>query len=358
VSNAACLRCHDGAVHNDKQLDADKEKACASCHHEHRGRATLSRVPDSDCTACHADIKKHTAGGDTRLDNVLDFPGGHPEYTRRHTPNSAGIALDFPHDKHLDPKGVLMPDKGRKVLTCDSCHQRDVGGRFMRPVNYETNCKECHPLWVRLEGEMTDAGLRKAADAFAKEPAPHLAPREVRAALRDRLLGLVRQYAPVPGEARDEYPERLGPHSPSPARQPWQPSGRERAEAEQLVFVLRQMPHVDSLLFTKGGGCAYCHGEPTRGPDGLPDYPRKAVAPAAPTDGRFDHESHRLLACTDCHPAPDSGKLSDALLPKVETCARCHNPRAGARSDCVECHRYHPHKGGHKELTINEALGK
>jgi hypothetical protein len=358
VSNAACLKCHDGPVHNDKQLDAGKDKACASCHHEHRGRATLARVPDSDCTACHGDIKKHAAGGDTRLENVLDFPGGHPEYTRRHAPNSAGIALNFPHDKHLDPKGVLMPDKSRKLLTCDSCHRRAEDGRFMRPVDFETNCKECHPLSVRLEGEMTDAALRKAADAFAEQPAPHLPPREVRGALRDRLLGLVHKYKPVPGEGQDVYPDRLGPHAPLPARQPWQPSKPEKVEAEQLLFVLRQMPHVDALLFKRGGGCFYCHGEPSPGPDGLPDYPPKPVPAPAPTDGRFNHESHRLLACTECHPAPGSGKLSDALLPKVETCARCHNPRAGARSDCVECHKYHPDKGGHKGLTISEALGK
>jgi hypothetical protein len=359
VPNDACRKCHDGPVHNDRQLDADKEKACASCHHEHRGRAALARVPDSDCTACHRDISKHTVGGESLLKNVPDFPTGHPDYTQRHARPSSSIALEFPHDKHLDPNGVLMPDKSRKVLTCDSCHQPDAAGRFMRPVNYERNCKECHPLSVQLAGEMKDAALQKAADAFAKDPAPHVEPRAVRAALRDRLLGLVRQYKPVPGEVKDAYPDRLGPRPPSPALQPWQPSDRERAEAEQLVFVLREMPHVDSLLFKRGGGCAYCHGEPTPGPDGLPDYPPKPVAAAAPTDGRFAHESHRMLACTECHPAPGSHKLGDPIqMPRVETCARCHNPSVGARSDCVECHKYHPNKGGHKGLTISDALRK
>jgi hypothetical protein len=360
VPNDACKKCHDGPVHNDKQLDADKEKACASCHHEHRGRAALARVPDRECTACHRDIKNHTAGGKSSLDNVTDFPTGHPEHTRRHAPSSAAVALNFPHDKHLDPKGVLMPDKNRKVLTCDSCHQPDAAGRFMRPVNYEKTCKDCHPLSVQLAGEIKDAALQKAADAFAKDPAPHLPPPEVRAVLRDRLLGLVRKFAPVPGEAVDEYPDRLGPHRLSPARQPWQPSGQERARAERLVFVLDQMPHVETLLFKRSGGCVHCHGEPTPGPDGLPDYPRKAVvAPPAPTDGRFDHQAHRLLACTECHPARGSKKLGDPVqMPRVETCARCHNPGAGARSDCVECHKYHPNKGSHKDLSIDQALGK
>jgi hypothetical protein len=358
VPNSACTRCHDGPLHN-KNILAGEDKDCAACHHEHRGRPALARVPDQDCTSCHADIKAHTREpAACQLQNVLRFPDGHPQYTRRHAPSSASVALFFPHDKHLNPKGVLMPDKRTKVLTCDSCHTPDAAGRFMRPVNYEQNCKECHPLSMRLEGEMTDARLREAADAFAREPAPHLPPREVRGVLRDRLIGLINKYGPVPGEAKDEYPERLGPHAPSPARQPWQPSGRERARAEQLVFVLRQIDHVDSLLFKKGGGCAYCHGEPSPGPDGLPDYQRQPAAPAAPTDGCFDHAAHRLLACAECHPAPGSGKLGDALMPTVETCARCHNPRAGARSDCVECHRYHPTRGGHKDLSINQALGK
>jgi predicted CXXCH cytochrome family protein len=47
------------------------------------------------------------------------------------------------------------------------------------------------------------------------------------------------------------------------------------------------------------------------------------------------------VACTECHAAAASTETKDVLLPKVETCRDCHQVRVGARSGCVECHRYH-----------------
>ena len=36
-------------------------------------------------------------------------------------------------------------------------------------------------------------------------------------------------------------------------------------------------------------------------------------------------------------------KADDMLLPGIANCSNCHNPGrdSRARSDCVECHRYH-----------------
>jgi predicted CXXCH cytochrome family protein len=56
---------------------------------------------------------------------------------------------------------------------------------------------------------------------------------------------------------------------------------------------------------------------------------------------RFDHGAHRPVACTECHAAATSTETRDVLLPRVETCRECHLPEGGARSGCVECHRYH-----------------
>src|SRR5262245_12859974 len=53
VPNEACVKCHDGPPHNMKQ---GVETDCAACHREHRGRPLLARVPDGDCTTCHADL--------------------------------------------------------------------------------------------------------------------------------------------------------------------------------------------------------------------------------------------------------------------------------------------------------------
>ena len=34
-------------------------------------------------------------------------------------------------------------------------------------------------------------------------------------------------------------------------------------------------------------------------------------------------------------------ETKDVLMPAVTTCRDCHQPKGGARSGCVECHRYH-----------------
>jgi hypothetical protein len=364
VPDENCTQCHQGPPHSDPQSD-DPVQHCAGCHREHRGRVTLTRLPDRECTVCHANIQDHsTAGKECKLRNITGFLDGHPEYAKRHAPVPSSIALSFPHDKHLDPKGVLMPPEGgqvrRKVLTCDNCHRPDEAGRFMRPVNFERDCKECHPLWVGLEGEMKGP-LAKAAREFADVPAPHRAPREVRAELRDRLLGLVSKYEPAPAAAAPDLQAPLGPGQGGGARQVWEPSEGQRDMAKKLAFVVAQMGPVERTLLGPGGRCASCHGAPKPGPDGLPDFPTVRDK-APPAGGRFVHETHRMLACEQCHDVATSSTLGKpAPMPKVAKCAECHNPSAGARSDCVECHGYHKYGPGgkaHQGWTIPQALGK
>jgi hypothetical protein len=206
--------------------------------------------------------------------------------------------------------------------------------------------------------------MERAAEEFARQPAPHRPPREVRAALLSRLLALITpQSAPAPAEGGEDLQAPLGPRSEWPGRQPWQMSGKERSEAGRLAFVVRQMPHVEDLLFDKPGGCGYCHGQPTRGPDGLPEFAKPDVPNRWLPHARFGHESHRMLKCEECHEgARQSSQTSDVLIPDMQKCAECHNHRVGARSDCVECHGYHQYgPGGHKaqkDLTIPQALGK
>jgi len=56
---------------------------------------------------------------------------------------------------------------------------------------------------------------------------------------------------------------------------------------------------------------------------------------------KFDHAPHRPIACGECHKAAASSKTEDVLMPAANTCRDCHQPKGGARSGCVECHRYH-----------------
>jgi hypothetical protein len=362
VPNEACQKCHDGPPHNANQL---VELSCPSCHREHRGRPALARVDDGHCTTCHADLKANSrSAGAAPYQDVSAFPDVHPEFRIWRDAVKDPGQLHFNHKVHLKPEGVLAPGGKKEVLECTACHREDAAGRYMQPIAYATDCAHCHPLSIQLAGPFTDERTRAAAADFAREPAPHKEPAVVRAVLRDRLIQFVQQN---PVEAKPLPPGRA---IPRPRRleaiteQQWVRTRRLLGEAEKLLFSNEQLPHNEGQLFDRAGGCSYCHvpdaGGKT-GADGLPKYELTQLPARWLTHSRFGHDSHRMLACTECHPAPDSSKTSDVLMPRVETCARCHNPKTGVRDDCVECHAYHHREQGYeasKGRTILEALGQ
>jgi transcription elongation factor Elf1 len=57
----------------------------------------------------------------------------------------------------------------------------------------------------------------------------------------------------------------------------------------------------------------------------------------------FDHTSHQLVACAECHTqALSSQKTEDVLLPVIATCQKCHHDGQNAAGAlCSECHVYH-----------------
>jgi predicted CXXCH cytochrome family protein len=73
-----------------------------------------------------------------------------------------------------------------------------------------------------------------------------------------------------------------------------------------------------------------------------------------------------MMQCVSCHEkALESTQTKDVLLPKsLDVCAKCHNAEgrgnATARSDCIECHRYHPHERVDPEhpRPLSDVLGK
>src|SRR5581483_5003907 len=164
VPDAACKKCHDGPLHNNKLLATEH---CASCHQEHRGLTTVARLPDARCLSCHRDLKANTKNGQTDFADIHGFPEGHVAFRGLGTnPNN----IQFNHWAHVS----LNPDSLAR-LDCAACHQYDAAGRYMQPIKYDTHCQTCHPLSVQLGGEVAK-NLETAANAFAKEPAPHAAP--------------------------------------------------------------------------------------------------------------------------------------------------------------------------------------
>ena len=375
VPDSACTRCHGGPIHHVTQTE---QRSCTSCHREHRGHSALARVPDGQCTSCHADLTRNDGAKPEYVRHVTGFTAGrHPEFrlwwrdpndpdsaAETGTPHDPGH-IRFNHKVHLD--GVLVVDRKQLALQqeevrkrggnpcavdvsgelkktvkleCRTCHEVDEAGRYMKPINYERHCRECHPLSVQLAGEWADARARDLACDFSKTPAPHPGPTEtaemVRAALRARLSDFILRHGKtiLGGQAPDE-PARPIPGSPGPP-----PLARE-----QWDWVNRQLPQIERALFDGPGGCLYCHSKQPGAPDNPeapPSYQLSSIPSRWYNHSVFRHDSHRMLACEQCHAdARASTEARQVLLPRIETCRQCHNPQAGARSDCVECHLYH-----------------
>jgi hypothetical protein len=365
VPDANCLQCHAGPHHN--PMMRDDEANCAACHREHRGHAPLARVPDAHCTACHADLVGQYPG--TPLKKVRDFtPAGHPPFRWWKGDDDPGT-IAFNHKVHLAEQGVKMPGRSAlKKLDCRDCHQPDEASRYMKPIRYEQHCKECHPLAVRVTGALKTPALLQEAARFGANPAPHDRPEVVRGVLRDRYAELGRRFK------HDLFglPEAAEPET-APAL-PWRPAPPP-ASKQEWDWTQDQLHQAEQVLFTHGGGCAYCH-TPTRawksgkGPGGLPEYapsqinrrtfPRIGESDRWLPQSSFNHHAHRMLNCAECHKAKTSERTADVLLPAINNCMSCHNPRAGARSDCAECHQYHPRAGRdvwRGRRTIHESIG-
>jgi hypothetical protein len=181
---------------------------------------------------------------------------------------------------------------------------------------------------------------RQATLRFSQQPAPHprVGSQEVRAALRDRLAEFIRSYPAFLGSKDPTEARSIPGRSPAPA-------GPGLSEA---TWVEQQLRENERILFTGAAGCSYCH---IRGPEvsaaaareqPLPKYAPTQIKNRWYTRSQFSHDSHRMEACSLCHPAETSTRTSDVLMPRISICQECHNTRAGgARSDCVECHLYH-----------------
>ena len=316
VPDSACLHCHDGPIHHDHQLPADVPN-CASCHREHRGKPELARVTDSACVSCHADLK--TTSQPTAFDwHVTSFLTGHPEFgvLKRGDADKAAIKLN--HAVHLKPEGVRGPNDKVEILTCSSCHQPDAERRYMQPIDHEKHCSRCHSNSLTFDSER-----------FADQPAPHREPEIVRAVMRQRYTEFIRKHPETVGNEASPRQER---------RVPGRAIDGPMTQA-QWDWVNQQLAEADRVVFQGAGGCRYCHTIVSS------ESGWQVTNPSIPNrwlrHSRFHHDSHRMLECTECHAATTSTQTSNVLLPRIESCRKCHGPKDGARSDCVECHLYH-----------------
>jgi Cytochrome c7 and related cytochrome c/Cytochrome c3 len=249
VSDGACLKCHDGAVHhlnqatmvvNDfRRVPAGPRSAdCASCHAEHRGQAALVSANDLQCLQCHADLTGKTVNPPAPgvPMKVTDFTlEGHPHFGRAYLVDGKFVDptdLRFGHEKHysVDATGKATILQGAQ-RNCTWCHNPSPGagedakfetgkGAFTLPgdevgppvaladgtgmhrslnqVNYEKNCKSCHDL-----GSLPNSDIA----------IPHADMTQIRAVIlaycRDRSAAFLKYAKDTPGPKEKALNERI-----------------------------------------------------------------------------------------------------------------------------------------------------
>ncbi len=358
VSDTTCNSCHHGPIHKLQQV---RDPGCATCHREHRGKPILAHVADAHCADCHQNLQRKD-GAPARFANISAFSTDHPEF-RAVLPGSVDPArLRFNHKFHLELDLKTLRDHGSPGLErfgdrldCITCHQPDAERRYMLPLQYERHCASCHPLGVQLVGDFQVEGAQAAAEAFRQKPAPHREPSVVRAVLRERLVEFARQHPVVPGATPAAERDRVipGRESRPLTEREWLWVKGRLQEAEELLFIQKQLSRMEKPLFQSSANCAHCHSRKATSPgrDGLPDYEPTNIPARWFPHSIFRHDSHRMLQCTACHAqAQTSTQTSDILLPKREACLPCHHPGRGARTDCVHCHTYHDRT---RERSVN-----
>ena len=339
VKDKDCLTCHAKTpAHADPvafDLPALGDARCAHCHRDHNGVKGLIRGDQSLCSDCHQGLSEST-GGKSTLADVGDFGSEHPQFQvslphwdkdGQFTPERVTLTADleeksglkFPHDIHLDAKGIASPS-GDKVLECASCHQPEPGGAAMLPVKFETMCQECHTLSF----DITEP----------ERQVPH-------AKIEEIVYMLDEFYArrALEGEVTDT----TAPETLRVRRRPGQslePQQRQQA----LTWARDKARTVGESLFT-GRACTVCHSVSPGQQAGDWRVAPVRVAGEWFSKAHFTHQKHSTMDCQGCHAADTSNSSRDLLIPDIANCRQCHAGEAGGhnklQSSCVSCHGYH-----------------
>lgn len=346
VEDQACVQCHaDTTVHADPELfdlHELQDVRCTSCHKEHSQTEFLVRRDQFLCSDCHKDL---TARVETELDNISDFSEQHSEFKPLLFVPEEGVAngeakqnswlrvalgnaavkhetgIKFPHDVHLDVNGLDSPT-GSKQLQCYSCHETDVSGRYMMPLEFEQHCQECHSLSFDLntpERELPHSNL----DALSATLDEYYAYMALRGGYEDdgEVLPKVISQRRIPGKALTTS-ERVTALA-------W--AKDKAADVKEEVIEFR--------------ACGLCH-KVERDNNTVSGWrvPEVHISQRWFSKGAFDHVVHQSTACEDCHQASTSKVSEDVILPGIKVCRDCHGGEDSSNkldSGCVECHVFH-----------------
>lgn len=336
---SACLSCHQGVgQHADPHLapaaDISGER-CETCHLEHKGAKMAIRDRQSDCAACHANIKAWAPK--TLEQNASDFGTEHPQFQASLVQDAVlrtvkkfeigdahaidGGNLKFTHATHLKLKNLAAKIGTGQMgtETCALCHELSPGGVSFKPVQFETACSACHTLQFEPD--------------FPEWRLPHGHPEEI----ESRLTGF---YADAVLNGKTFFTPPLDPfQKPGALPPPSPPTGTDLVTAK----VAQTM---ESAIARSA--CGECHTVlPPKAGEAATHW---TIAPVFVPDRYmpstlFNHDQHATSTCESCHAARTSDGGPTLLLPGIATCRNCHAGEAGGAqrvaSTCISCHRFH-----------------
>lgn len=350
VQDKDCMACHqaigDHVTREVAKTAGLSEVRCASCHRDHKGaqglKQQISHYFMGECSACHSDIKPHMPS--TKTENVSDFAKAHPEFRvsfvkgldaagkaetarvrlteKNHLSEQRG--LKFPHDVHLNAKGVRGP-QGLVKTTCASCHVPDSSGRHFKPVSMKDNCQSCHELRFEI--------------AAPERQVPHGNVDDVITTMRDFY-----SYLAVNGIVLNRPPSGL------PAHDVYGIPGKPATGALRLSGsndIDRQVNIAATEIFEKTT-CFSCHDiSRQENAAGKKSWKVAAVTPEVDwmPKATFSHAKHDMASCESCHGAKTSKSAKDVLMPDIKSCRSCHAGSEPAHqkivSNCGLCHGFH-----------------
>ena len=323
VNATDCLTCHNNLQEHVRveqfsfaSLDAT---GCLQCHQEHEGNDQLVLNDSRLCVTCHQNLAA-TSKGLVEVPDVVGF-SQHPEFRVHGVKSNIDTGLKFPHNIHLDSKGVLNLKEESQVLVCRDCHLVEKEGTKMAFPKFEEHCAACH-------------GLRFAFEAPDRSM-PHGDVAKAKTFIRDTYASVA-----VKGGLRlpiEEVPKAIRERAKTL-------NSKEVEMAQALAWVDKKSASVISGPFGKGQ-CAECHTIIENKDDPLAwDIVPVDPAVVSLTGARFDHALHRQVTCTACHDARESTAASDVLLPKIGKCQSCHGQPSASHllpTQCVDCHAFH-----------------
>ncbi|MEP6808977.1 MAG: cytochrome c3 family protein [Chthoniobacterales bacterium] len=362
----ACQTCHQH--HAFHEANVVENQSCSACHEEHQGPEAMRAVTTLQCATCHNDralmqasaqigkrlpstqfrLNPKVAGAAGTHHNILKLPRppdgytvtfasfaeGHPPFQLQRENVRESDVLRFNHQRHLGSSDI-PPTKDGKKLDCVFCHQPEPDGRYMRRINFESHCQQCHSLQfdVKNPGFQLPHGDAALVRTFLRTlPAQY-----GELARREKKMTNDGQIAQFAGQ---QVRQLLGQYG----------SG---AELERAVFFATNPYKVaaqsDAATRARYAGCAFCH-EVKQGSAGafpVPEITRPVTIDRWMPHASFSHARHEsVLSCRECHVAAEGSRLtSDVLMPVKEGCVICHSETAAplkrASAECSTCHVFH-----------------